>query len=163
MEMSEVLLTCLLSSTLAATVVTSIKELILWFLNRRAKVKDNKEEKNDEVSEILKKQSEKITRIYDKVDTLKDDVSNLKDQMQATVKHDKVILRDKIKYLISKYIEYGEITIEEKQAIQHMWNIYHFDLGGNGDLNDWMDMLEEIPVKSSVNGVLHYPHLKEGC
>lgn len=150
---SSEILACVLSSTLAATVIASIKELILWRLNRKAKKADEKELKEDKLTD----QQDDIKEIKNTIKELKDDIKNMQDQISATVKHDKIILRDKIKYLISKYIEYGEITLDEKQAIQHMWHIYHYELGGNGDLDDWMDMLDEIQVKNGIS-VVHYSH-----
>ena len=53
---SETILVCILSSTLAATVVTSIKELVLWKLNRKAKIEDDgnaQEDTNEELKRIL--------------------------------------------------------------------------------------------------------------
>lgn len=137
---SETVMICLLSSTLAATVVTSLKELVLWILNRKAKVADdNKEDKEAELKELLEEYRKSLRSINKTI-------SDLETKLSLSLENDKIILKDKIKYLILKYAEFGEITLDEKQAINHMWHIYHYDLKGNGDLDDFMSMLEEIKV-----------------
>ena len=149
MELNEAILTCILSSTAAATVVASIKEIILWFLNRKAKLDDNDQAKKDESCDLKKMiddQSETLKTHQICLEGLEKSISNLEKKLTLTLENDKIILKDKIKYLVLKYSEYGEIILDEKQAIQHMWNIYHYDLKGNGDLDDYMAMLEEIPV-----------------
>ena len=135
-----VILTCILSSTLASTVIVSIKELILWFLNRRAKVEDDKKEnKEEEINKILEEHKEAIERVLQAIDAVEK-------KLNLSLENEKIILKDKIKYLVFKYVDLGEITFEEKQAIHHMWNVYHYGLGGNGDLDDVMELLEEIPL-----------------
>ena len=143
--MSETVLICIISSTAAAAVVSSVKELILWRLNRKAKLADDKKENiESEINEKLESQQKSIDKLSEKID-------KVQDQMKATVAHDKIILDDKIRYLITKYLEYGEITLDERQAIHHMWDIYHYGLGGNGDLDEWMALLDEIPLKDGVH------------
>lgn len=143
--MTETVLVCIISSAAAAAVITSIKELIIWTLNRKAKLADKKVENEEKsIQDILQLQQDSIDKLSEKID-------KVQSQIDATVQHDKIILRDKIKYLISKYIEYGEITLDERQAIHHMWDIYHYGLGGNGDLDDWMTILDEIPLKEGVH------------
>ena len=141
--MSDYVITCILSSTLAATLITSIKELIIWALNRKAKKNDdNKEEKNEleEFRDLLKEQQEFLTKMTNTV-------SGLQKKLDIYLNDYKIILKDKIKYLVYKYLEIGEISIEEKQAIQHMWSTYHYDLEGNGDLDEIMEVLDKIPIK----------------
>lgn len=138
MEPSVAIITCILSSTVAAAVVTSIKELVIWFLNRKAKLADDS----------AANQSENLETI---LTGLVDSVKALETKLNLSLENDKIILKDKIKYLILKYVDIGEITLDEKQAIQHMWHIYHYDLKGNGDLNDFMEMLEDITIVKSHN------------
>lgn len=139
---AETIIVCILSSTLAATVVTSIKELIMWRLNRKAKLEDDdneQEDTNTELKNILNDHQECLERVAKSIE-------DLEKKLSLSLENDKIILKDKIKYLVLKYVEVGEITLEEKQAINHMWHIYHFDLHGNGDLDDLMDMLESINI-----------------
>lgn len=139
---AETIIVCILSSTLAATVVTSIKELIMWKLNRKAKLEDDdneQEDTNTELKHILNDHQECLERVARSIE-------DLEKKLSLSLENDKIILKDKIKYLVLKYVDIGEITLEEKQAINHMWHIYHFDLHGNGDLDDLMDMLESINI-----------------
>lgn len=136
----ETIIVCILSSTVAATVVTSIKELILWRLNRKAKIEDdNQDDQYAELKKILGNHQICIEKV---VKSLED----LEKKLSLSLENDKIILKDKIKYLVLKYVDVGEITLDEKQAINHMWSIYHYDLKGNGDLDDFMGMLEEIKI-----------------
>lgn len=136
----ETIIVCILSSTVAATIVTSIKELILWRLNRKAKIEDNSQEsQNAELKQILSDHQESLEKLVKSIE-------DLEKKLSLSLENDKIILKDKIKYLILKYADVGEITLEEKQAINHMWHIYHFDLHGNGDLDDLMEMLESIKI-----------------
>ena len=137
---SETIIVCILSSTVAATIVTSIKELILWRLNRKAKIEDNSQEnQNAELKQILSDHQESLEKLVKSIE-------DLEKKLSLSLENDKIILKDKIKYLILKYADVGEITLDEKQAINHMWHIYHFDLNGNGDLDDLMEMLESIKI-----------------
>lgn len=139
MELENIIV-CILSSTLAATVVTSIKELILWRLNRKAKIEDKSQKsQNSELKKILSDHQESLEKLVNSI-------SDLEKKLSLSLENDKIILKDKIKYLVLKYVEVGEITLDEKQAIHHMWSIYHYDLKGNGDLDDFMGMLEEIKI-----------------
>lgn len=136
----QTIIVCILSSTLAATIVTSIKELILWRLNRKAKIEDNSQEsQNSELKKILSDHQESLEKIVNSI-------VDLEKKLSLSLENDKIILKDKIKYLVLKYVDFGEITLDEKQAINHMWSIYHYDLKGNGDLDDFMGMLEEIKI-----------------
>ena len=136
----ETIIVCILSSTVAATIVTSIKELILWRLNRKAKIEDNSQEnQNAELKQILSDHQESLEKLVKSIE-------DLEKKLSLSLENDKIILKDKIKYLILKYADVGEITLDEKQAINHMWHIYHFDLNGNGDLDDLMEMLESIKI-----------------
>lgn len=136
----QTIIVCILSSTLAATIVTSIKELILWRLNRKAKIEDNSQEsQNSELKKILSDHQESLEKIVNSI-------VDLEKKLSLSLENDKIILKDKIKYLVLKYVDFGEITLDEKQAINHMWSIYHYDLKGNGDLDDFMGMLEEVKI-----------------
>lgn len=138
----ETIILCLLSSTVAATVVASIKELILWKLNRKAKLEDDndtQEDTNAELKRILQEHQDCLGNLVKSIE-------NIERKLSLSLENDKIILRDKIKYLVLKYVDYGEITLDEKQAINHMWHIYHFDLHGNGDLDDFMEMIEAVKV-----------------
>lgn len=151
----EVLVSCLLSGTAAAAVVVSIKEIVLWLLNRKAKKQDDEEAREREEEREDKQTADDIIEIMNMLKAQQETTQSListVDKMQKVlniyIEDYKLILKDKIKYLVCKYLELGEITLEEKQAIQHMWHVYHYDFGGNGDLDGYMSLLENIPLKT---------------
>lgn len=152
MSTTTIIITCMLSSSLAATIVASIKELILWTLNRKAKLADDATENEQTQIGEAEKLDKILTKHQQAIDKLTTSVDNLDKKLNVIAESYKIILKDKIHYLVFKYIEYGEITLSEKHAIQHMWNMYHFELGGNGDLDDEMQLLDEIPVKEMMVG-----------
>lgn len=136
MNTVEIIVTCVLSSSVVTTIISSIKEVVLWKFNRKAKLDDDKAEKeedNKDVYTILNKQGKQLKTITEKVESL--------------CECDKLLMQDRIKNLILHYIEVGEITYEERSFIHKMWNNYHYGLGGNGDLDDLMTILDELPIK----------------
>lgn len=140
----QTILLCLLSSAFAAAVVSSIKEIIIWKLNRKAKIADdNQKKKEEEILALLKKHG-------DCIEKLEKSIASQEKRLNVYLNDYKLILKDKIKYLVFKYVEAGEISFDEKQAINHMWTTYHYDLEGNGDLDDVMQLLETVPFKKAV-------------
>lgn len=59
----------------------------------------------------------------------------------------KLLLADKLQYLGLRYIEEGEITFSNKKILNEMHKVYHSGLGGNGDFDDLMEDLNELPIK----------------
>ena len=141
--MNEVLITCILSSTLAVAIVNSVKDLVLWKLNRKATEEDKEDIKEDKIEDLRNS----ISDIQDKVERLTEICTVLEKRIGSTSEADKLILQDRIKSLVFSYVNKKEITYEDKKLIHEMWNIYHHGLGGNGDLDDVMELLDEIPLK----------------
>ena len=46
-----------------------------------------------------------------------------------------------------KHIERGKITYEDRRMLHKWHDLYHNDLGGNGDAKLLMDMVDKLPVK----------------
>ncbi len=57
------------------------------------------------------------------------------------------ILYDRIRFLGMTYIRAGEISFEDRRIIHKMHGVYHNRLGGNGDLDDLMECVDELPLK----------------
>lgn len=143
MNTTNVLITCILSSTVAAALVNAIKEFILWKLNRKSIVSDRAEEKGDRLEEL----SQEFSGMQEQINKITEICNNLEVQLGVTIKSNKVILQDRIKHLVFSYAKLEEISYEDKKLIHEMWRIYHYELSGNGDLDDVMEMLDEIPLK----------------
>ena len=57
------------------------------------------------------------------------------------------ILYDRIRFLAMSHIRAGEITFEDRRMLHRMHGVYHDRLGGNGDLDDLMGTVDELPLK----------------
>ena len=62
----------------------------------------------------------------------------------------KILLYDRIKYLCEKYISLGLIPLDKLEDLMKMHGIYHDDLGGNGFLDDQMEKVKALPVKTEL-------------
>lgn len=78
----------------------------------------------------------------------KDTVADRTEDKDAAVRQGmKLLLADKIQYLGLKYIEEGEITFSNRKMLNDMHSTYHNGLGGNGDYDDLMKEVNELPIK----------------
>ena len=57
------------------------------------------------------------------------------------------ILYDRIRYIAEKHIRDEEITFEDRRMLHKMHGVYHNRLGGNGDLDQLMADVDELPLK----------------
>ena len=73
-------------------------------------------------------------------------VEKNKDQLDTLTAAMRVILHDRIKYLIRRYSDEGKISYDDRRDILDMYSIYHDDLGGNGNLDALMKALDKIQV-----------------
>lgn len=127
--MNEVLL-CLLSGGVAAAVIKAAESLITWKLNRKAA----QEDKEDNKKELALKNEQAV------VEQLKTEVASLR-------LGERVILRDRIRYLGRVYIKSGEIDFDDRQDLVDMHSVYHTKLGGNGNLDGLMKDVMDLPLK----------------
>lgn len=67
--------------------------------------------------------------------------------IKALVNAQKVIMIDRVRYLGGKYLERGEILLEEKETLHEMYDAYK-ELGGNGHLETAMHEVDRLPVAS---------------
>jgi len=72
---------------------------------------------------------------------------NSKDNIHSLRKADRVILHDRIKYLGRAYIRAGKVSFEDRKDLADMHGIYHNELGGNGNLDQLMANVMELPLK----------------
>lgn len=52
------------------------------------------------------------------------------------------IIQERGKQIIAR----GEATMDEKRSLRHWHDLYHNGLGGNGDADDLMDAISELPL-----------------
>lgn len=142
-----IVLAGLLSGGVFVAVVEGVREWLSWRRNRKAKQEDREIEKNDVTTQLqttVKKLEAEEKRIAEEdkkhFDSIENDMRALKDGV-------KFILLDRILYLGERYIERGEITIEEKMLLHKMHKVYHNRLNGNGDADVIMEAVDELPLK----------------
>ena len=75
-------------------------------------------------------------------------VQNRKNKKDGVSKGVRQLLYDRIKYLGRCYISDGTISAEDLEDLMQMHGIYHTDLGGNGYLDNLMEQVKHLPIKS---------------
>lgn len=146
-DLLPIILTGLLSGGVVVAVVEGVREWLSWRRNRKAKQEDRELEKGDVTKQLqttVKKLEAEEKRIAEEdkkhFDSIENDIRALKDGV-------KFILLDRILYLGEKYVERGEISLEEKMLLKKMHKVYHKGLNGNGDADVIMEAIDELPLK----------------
>ena len=115
--------------------------------DRKAKKEDKAEEKSDKLDELskqfaeyAKKQDEFNTQTNERFTEMgKNDAA----QSEAL----KYVLLDRILYIGQSYIKKGEVSFDDRKRLREMHEVYHNQLGGNGDAKFIMDAVDELPLK----------------
>ena len=115
----------LLGGTSAAALISTIGNIILHLLQRSER---KKEKQND-------RQQEQI------------------DKLNAIGKGVMLLELDKIKYLGLRFIREEGITYEDRALLHKMHDNYHKELGGNGDLDQIMEEVDELPLVPTVKKI----------
>lgn len=113
-----------------AAVIKLIDNVVQWCLQRKA-AKEDRVEENDR-AEIKKiKQWEK----------------DMEDKVNALINADRYIMFDRIRYLGQKYVAEKEVDFDDRRILNQMHDVYHNELGGNGDLDELMKAVNALPLK----------------
>lgn len=115
-----------------AAVIKLIDNVVQWCLQRKAAKEDRTEEKDRE--EIHK---------------IKDWERGMELKVNALVNADKYILFDRIRYLGQRYVADNEVDFDDRRILRQMHEVYHNELGGNGDLKELMDAVNALPLKKA--------------
>lgn len=128
-------------SGIGAAAVVAIKEVIMWYLNRKAHKEDAEAQS---VSDTLE----------NKLDQLQADVTTLTTTMvtfgEAQKRQDAGLiemLSCNIDHLCDKYIQRNGVRVSELAALERMYEAYH-GLGGNGYLTHLMERVRTLPIIS---------------
>lgn len=70
---------------------------------------------------------------------------NKDDKKDAMVEALKVLMVDRVRYLGQCYVTQGEITLEDRETLDEMYQAYK-SLGGNGHLDIIMTEVEGLPL-----------------
>lgn len=116
-----------------AAVIKLIDNVVQWCLQRKAAKEDAKI--SDDKVELKKiKQWEK----------------NMEDKVNALINADMLIMLDRIRYLGQRYVADNEVDFDDRRILNQMHKSYHDDLGGNGDLDGLMKVVNALPLKKEA-------------
>lgn len=79
-------------------------------------------------------------RKYDMADGKDEDNKALKEGL-------KWVIYDRIRYLGQTYIAHGSIDFDDRRVLNEMHKCYHNGLGGNGDLDNLMRDVNNLPLR----------------
>ena len=79
-------------------------------------------------------------RKYDKSDGKDKDIEALKEGL-------KWVIYDRIRFLGHTYTNAGKVDFDDRRILNEMHRCYHDGLGGNGDLDNLMRLVNELPLK----------------
>lgn len=116
-----------------AAVIKLFDNVVQWYLQRKATKEDAKI--SDDKAELKKiKQWEK----------------NMEDKVNALINADMLIMLDRIRYLGQRYVADNEVDFDDRRILNQMHKSYHDDLGGNGDLDGLMKVVNALPLKKEA-------------
>ena len=116
---------------------------------RKAEKEDRAEEREDKLDEIGKQLSEFIKK-QDEVNEKNElRFSEMEKNDSAQVEALKYVLLDRIMYIGQGYINNGDVTFDERKRLREMHDVYHCQLGGNGDADQIMKSVDELPLRAT--------------
>lgn len=119
----------LLTGAASAAIIKLIDNCIQWHLNRKAK-KEDKAEADAESQE--KAEEERLDKIEQNI--------------ASVMEGQRYILLDRIRFLGLAYLQRGGISFDERRHLHQMHSVYHNKLNGNGDLDELMSEVDELPL-----------------
>lgn len=126
------LIFAVITGVTGAAVIKLIDNVVQWKLQRKAAKEDRTFD--DDRAEIKKiKQWEK----------------DMEDKVNALINADRYIMFDRIRYLGQKYVAEKEVDFDDRRILNQMHEVYHNELGGNGDLKELMDAVNALPLKKA--------------
>lgn len=171
---TQLLITCILSSSVAVAVITTVKELVIWKMNRRATVEDKETNLKDKVENLTKEKNKFVQEfqefqdgeetmqnnlmslkksLHEQLETskkLSENVKNIQETVSAQYEVlkavDRYILGDHIKTMALEKLKEKTITFDDRKKLHDMWDLYHYGLGANGDLNSVMNQIDNLPL-----------------
>lgn len=115
-----------------AAVIKLIDNVVQWKLQRKAA-------KEDRTIEDGRAEIKKIKQWEEDMET----------KVNALVNADKYIMFDRIRYLGQKYVAEKEVDFDDRRILNQMHDVYHNELGGNGDLKELMEAVNALPLKKA--------------
>lgn len=145
MEIVKTILLALVSGGAGAALINAIHDRWKWKANRKALQEDKAADKDDKVAELTKL-----------VETLVKNQEMMSQQIDALQDSQKCVLLDRIIDLGQSYIAAGEVDFDDRKRLRDMHNSYHKGLRGNGDADQIMKAVDELPLKKTRKGEHNY-------
>ena len=92
---------------------------------------------------ILKKEDHKENK-FEKIEA---DVMNIHKDISSITEGVKLLMLDRIRYVGQSYIKEGCVDFDDRRLLKMMHKVYHYGLGGNGDLDTLMEEVDNLPLK----------------
>ena len=103
----------------SAAFIGGVFQVIMWKLNRRAALKDKRQDMEDERST----------------------------ESKTFVRAIRLIMHDRLKFVMETHIAAGWISVDDLKNLKDMYECYR-DLGGNGLLEHLYDQVKKMPLKT---------------
>lgn len=119
-------------------------------LMRMDRFLDKAEENNDKLKDMstdMKLVTGKITEIETKVDQLQDNVNQINGRLEIIGAGTKMELFDTLYHWKKILVDRGWKTEAEMREIEEVYRIYHDGLGGNGQGEQYYNIIRDLPEK----------------
>lgn len=120
--------------TLLVAAIGACSGSLSAIVNARIDARRKKKEREDNTKVIL-----------EKLDKLESKIVSVDSRLDGLEKAQKITMQDRIRWLATKYLEKGEISVADYKDLKTMHDIYHENLHGNGFLDDIMEDVSELP------------------
>lgn len=114
---------------------TGAFNLIIAILQHRWNKRGTTDERLDKIEKSLEDVKEQLNQL-----------EPMKDALEAQSEAQRASMEERIRYLVGHFHKRGTITLLEKANLKDMHRRY-VGIGGNGNLDTEMDLLETIPVE----------------
>lgn len=120
----------LFTGATAAAVVKLLDNVIQWKLGRKAKKEDTQAQQEEAKQQDIEQWREETDK-----------------KIAALLEGQKCILLDRLQFLSRAYLKDEEIDYDDRRRLHQMHEAYH-GLGGNGDLDELMADVNDLPLKT---------------
>lgn len=146
MELWKTVLTFLFGAG-GLALINIFQERWKWTHDRKAAVEDREVEKEDKLDKISKQLTDYTKKQDEFNKTTTERLDALEKQIQGQAEGMKYVLLDRILCIGKSYIKAGSATFDEKRRLREMHDVYHNSLKGNGDADQIMKAVDELPLK----------------
>lgn len=141
--MSDQMFQYFVSSSVIVAIITFISNVVMWKMNRKAKIEDDTNKQKD-TFEYFDKQ---INKVMDSQKTMSQGINKLSGKLNNVTESQMILLRKEIENESMKYIAKDAIRLESRRDIHDMYSIYHNKLNGNGGIESIIEVIDQLPIE----------------